>query len=91
MCITSVLMGVYEHVSRPRATMVGWEAIQTRWIDIIKGDDENPISGAAWWAKSSENEHMDGLFAETPPLDAFWFLAHKAATVRTDENRGSKG
>ena len=32
---------------------------------------------------------MDGLFAGTPPLDAFGFLIHEAATVREKEPMGS--
>ena len=33
---------------------------------------------------------MDGLFAATPPLEAFRYLLHEAATVRSSEARGSK-
>ena len=33
---------------------------------------------------------MDGLFAGTPPLEAFRFLVNEAATVRADEEMGSK-
>ena len=33
---------------------------------------------------------MGGLFAGTPPLEAFRFLTHEAATVRTYDPMGSK-
>ena len=33
---------------------------------------------------------MDGLFAGTPPLEALRFLVHEAATVRSNEEMGSK-
>ena len=33
---------------------------------------------------------MDRLFAGTPPLEALRFLAQEAATVRSDEEMGSK-
>ena len=33
---------------------------------------------------------MDGLFAGTPPLEALRFLVHEAATVRADEEMGTK-
>ena len=33
---------------------------------------------------------MDGLFAGTPPLEALRHLIHEAATVRSNENIGSK-
>ena len=34
---------LYEKIPRSQATRKGWKVIQTRWIDINKGDDENPI------------------------------------------------
>ena len=40
--------------------------------------------------KEFNNEPMDGLFAGTPPLEAFRFLIHEAATVRAEEAMGSK-
>ena len=33
---------------------------------------------------------MDGLFGGTPPLEALRYLIHEAATVRSDEEMGSK-
>ena len=33
---------------------------------------------------------MEGLFAGTPPLEAFRYLIHEAATVRSNEKVGSK-
>ena len=33
---------------------------------------------------------MDGLFAGTPPLEVPRFLVHEAATVRSNEEMGSK-
>ena len=33
---------------------------------------------------------MDGLFAGTPPLEAFRYLIHEAATVRPKEKIGCK-
>ena len=40
--------------------------------------------------KEFNDEHMDALFAGTPPLASFRFLIHEAATVRPDEKMGSK-
>ena len=40
--------------------------------------------------KEFNNEAMEGLFAGTPPLEAFRYLIHEAATVRTTEPMGSK-
>ena len=33
---------------------------------------------------------MEGIFAGTPPLEALRFLVHEAATVRSNEEMGSK-
>ena len=40
--------------------------------------------------KEFNNFQMDGLFAGTPPLEAFRFLVHEAGTVREKEPMGSK-
>ena len=33
---------VYAKILRSQASRNGWKVIQARWIDINKGDDENP-------------------------------------------------
>ena len=67
-----------------------WNIIQTRWIDINKGDDMSPVYRSRLVGKGFNNEQMDGLFAGTPPLEALRFLVHEAATVRSNEETGSK-
>ena len=34
---------VYQKIPRAVAIRNGWKIIRTRWIDINKGDDDNPI------------------------------------------------
>ena len=68
----------------------GLKIIKTRWIDINKGDKENPDIRSRLVAKEFNNEEQDGLFAATPPLEALRFLVHEAATVRSSEDMGSK-
>ena len=63
--------------------------VQTRWIDVNKGDDDNPIYRSRLVGKEFNNEQMDGLFAGISPSEAFRFLAHEAGTVRTGEEMGS--
>ena len=58
--------------------------------DINKGDDENPVYRSRLVGKEFNDGQMDGLFAATPPLEALRFLVHEAATVRSDEELGSK-
>ena len=33
---------VYDKIPRSQAQRQGWKVVKTRWIDINKGDDENP-------------------------------------------------
>ena len=35
-------MRVYDNIPRIQALINGWKIIQTRWIYINKGDDDNP-------------------------------------------------
>ena len=81
---------VYDKVPRQQALRNKWKIIKTRWIDINKGDDENPVYRSRLVGKEFNDGQMDGLFAATPPLEALRFLVHEAATVRSDEELGSK-
>ena len=77
-------------IPRAQATRKGWKIIKTRWVDINKGDDENPNYRSRLVGKEFNTGPVDGLFAGTPPLEAVRFLIHEAATVRSDEPMGSK-
>ena len=55
-----------------------------------QGGDENPVYRSRLVGKEFNDGQMDGLFAATPPLDALRFLVHEAATVRADEEIGTK-
>ena len=81
---------VYDKIPRHQALRKGWKIIKTRWIDINEGDDANPVYRSRLVGKEFNNSQMDGLFAGTPPLEAFRFLIHEAATVREGETMGSK-
>ena len=59
----------------------GWKVIQTRWIDVNKGDNENPNYRSRLVAKEFNTGAIDGLFAATPPLEALRLLISQAATV----------
>ena len=34
---------VYSKITRKEAQAKGWKVISTRWVDINKGDDRNPV------------------------------------------------
>ena len=61
----------------------GWKVVQTRWIDINKGDDEKPKYRSIFVGKEFNNEPVEGMFGETPLLEALRYLIHEAATVRS--------
>ena len=80
---------VYSKITRKEAQARGWKVTKTRWIDINKGDDTNPVYRSRLVGKEFNNEAMDGIFAGTPPLEALRCLIHEAATVRPkDDMRG---
>ena len=81
---------MYSKVTRKEAQARGWQVIKTRWIDIKKGDDANPVYRSRLVGKQFKNEAMDGIFAGTPPLEALRCLIHEAATVRLKEDPYSK-
>ena len=41
----------------------GWKIIKTRWIDISKRDDDNPVYRSRLVGKEFNNEAMDGIYA----------------------------
>ena len=44
-----------------------WNIIETRWIDINKGDAENPVYRSRLLGKEFNDGQMDGLFTAPPP------------------------
>ena len=87
---TSEKKRVYDKIHRQYAMRNKWKVIKTRWIDINKGDDDNPVYRSRLVGKEFNDGQLDGLFAATPPLEALRFLVHEAATVRSNEAMGSK-
>ena len=72
---------VWTKIPRAEAQKMGYKIIKTRWIDINKGDDANPLYRSRFVAKEYNTGEEQGLFAGTPPLEALRFLIHDAATV----------
>ena len=71
---------VWTKIPRADAVRRGMKIIKTRWIDINKGDDENPIYRSRFVAKEYNDGEVQGLFAGTPPLEALRYIIHRAAT-----------
>ena len=76
--------GVWRVVSRQEAEKREVKIVQTRWIDIDKGDKTHPNYRSRLVAKELQDGDQEGLFASTPPLEALKLLISMTATV----NRG---
>ena len=74
-------MKVWETIDRAEATRLGIPVIGTRWIDINKGDVEQPIHRSRLVAQEYNVCKEEGLFASTPPLEALKALVSDAATT----------
>ena len=72
---------VWRKTPRSEAAHQGCKFIETRWVDVDKGDEKSPDYRSRLVAKEFNTGQEDGLYASTPPLEALrWILSH-AATV----------
>ena len=69
-----------ENQMRAEAQRKGINIAKTRWIDINKGDDKNPVYRSRFVAKEFNSGEAQGLFAGTPPLWAFRALLSSSRT-----------
>ena len=67
-------------------TKAGKKPIAVRWVDVNKGDDENPNYRSRLVAKEINTGANDDLFAATPPIDALKILLRIAAYRRHNTN-----
>ena len=71
---------VWNKITRREAKARGWKVIKSRWIDINKGDDNNPNYRSRMVGKEFNIGELEGLFAATPPLEALRLILSWAAT-----------
>ena len=57
-------MKVWTKIPRRMAQARGWKIIKTRWIDINKGDDENPVYRSRLVGNSSTRARWTGSSRE---------------------------
>jgi hypothetical protein len=74
-------MGVYDYVPRSEQRLTGGKIIGTKWIDVNKGDSENPRLRSRMVGKEFRTGPDDALYASTPPLEALRVVLSRAATV----------
>ena len=75
---------VWTLVDRKLAQKRGAKVLGVRWIDVNKGDLHHPNFRSRLVVKEFNTGHDDGLFAATPPLEAFRWILSEAATMRRD-------
>jgi hypothetical protein len=74
-------MGVYEIVPRSEQRETGGKVIGTKWIDVNKGDADNPRIRCRLVGKEFRTGPDDALYASTPPLEALRIILSRAATT----------
>ncbi len=83
---------VWKIITRREAIRRGIKIVQTRWIDVNKGDRWCPNYRSRFVAKEFNTGKDAGLFAATPPLEALRLLVSEAATVDQDhQEEGARG
>ena len=74
--------GVYTKVPiRDSWRVTGQGPIGTRWVDVNKGDEENPDYRSRLVAQEINDRKREDLFAATPPLEAKKLLFAMAMTA----------
>ena len=74
-------MVVYTRVPRAMQKMKGGKIIGVRWVDVNKGDAENPDYRSRLVGQEYNTGKDDELYASTPPLEALRFVVSSAATT----------
>ena len=83
--------GVYEKVPVAECWQeTGKAPIGVRWVDVNKGDEDNPEYRSRLVAKEIKKERNDDLFAATPPLEAKKMLMSMAVTEGIGYERGQE-
>ena len=63
--------------------MTGKQPITVKWVDVFKGDDENPNHRSRLVAREIGRKGEESIFAPTPPLEALRTVLSLAATKNT--------
>ena len=79
---------MYGKITRSRARAMGIKVIATRWLDINKGDAENPNHRSRFVAEEFNTGEDASLFAATPSPEALRLLVGEAATNDHDGESG---
>ena len=73
-------MQVYDRVPRDHQKHTHGKIVGVRWVDINKGDIEDPNYRSRLVAREFNTQRDDTLYASTPPLEALRLVVSHAAT-----------
>ena len=73
-------MKVYTRVSRDHQKMTGGKIINVRWVDVNKGDSQNPVYRSRLVGQEFNNKPDNTLYASTPPLEALRYIMSHAGS-----------
>ena len=80
--------GVYKKVpAREAYEKTGRSPIRVKWVDVNKGDEENPEYRSRLVAAELKTEQRPDLFAGTPPVEAIRLILSDAATADRETTR----
>ena len=80
-------LGVYEVVDRSHQLTTGGKVIGVRWVDVNKGDSEDPEYRSRLVGREFAIGRDDALYAATPPLEALRLIISHAATHAEEGGR----
>ena len=74
-------MKVHDRVPRAEQAKTGGKITGAKWIDVNKGDLDNPNIRCRLVGKEFRTIPDDALYASTPPLEALGLIISRAATL----------
>eukprot|EP00973_Karenia_brevis_P031298 4319995-Karenia_brevis.AAC.1 len=77
-------------MTRREALARNIKIIGTRWIDVNKGDKDNPLLRSRLVGQEFRDGEDDSLFASTPPLEALRLLVSEVATIEDISEKWDK-
>jgi len=81
-------LNAYTKCPRSKIAEVGGKLIDVRWIDVNKGDYEDPVYRSRLVGREYNTHKDDSLYAATPPLEALRIIISNAATIERGGERG---
>ena len=78
----SKAMNAYTRCPRSAVEEEGGKIIDVRWIDVSKGDCDDPNYRSRLVGREFNTSKDDSLYVATPPLEALRLIVSYAATIQ---------